>query len=111
MSEHLARTDPSVLIAVNMHEGLDLLGNLARFLIIPKVLYTARDSWVNERDKLDSGYSSRLTAARMVQACGRVVRGAEDWAHIYILDSNFLGLMKRYPNEFPPYFHRGFHVD
>jgi Rad3-related DNA helicase len=111
VSEHRHRTDPTVLIAVNMHEGLDLSGDLGRFLIIPKVLYTARDSWVNEREKLDPGYYGRQTAARMVQACGRVVRGTEDWAHIYILDSNFLGLMQRYPQEFPPHFHRGFHVE
>ena len=111
VAEHRERTDPTVLIAVNMHEGLDLKDGLARFLIIPKVLYTARDSWINEREALDSGYYNRLTAARMVQACGRVVRGPEDWARIYILDSSFLGVMKRCPTEFPAYFHRGFYVD
>jgi len=46
-----------------------------------------------------------------VQACGRVVRGPEDWARIYILDSSFLGVMERCPTEFPEYFHRGFYVD
>ena len=46
----------------------------------------------------------------MVQACGRVVRGPDDWAHIFILDSNFLSLMERYPEEFPAYFHRGFRI-
>jgi len=102
---------PTVLIAVNMHEGLDLADDLGRFLIIPKVLYTARDQWVNQRESLDSGYYRRQTAARMVQACGRVVRGPDDWAHIFILDSNFLSLMKRYPEEFPAYFHRGFRVE
>lgn len=111
IDEHRQRTDPTVLIAVNMHEGLDLHDGLARFLIIPKVLYTARDSWINERERLDSGYYNRLTAARMVQACGRVVRGPEDWAHIYILDSSFLGVVKRAPEEFPAYFHRGFYLD
>jgi Rad3-related DNA helicase len=111
VAAHRQRTDPTVLIAVNMHEGLDLSDDLGRFLVIPKVLYTARDSWVNEREKLDTGYYGRQTAARMVQACGRVVRGPEDWAHIFILDSNFLGIMKRYPEEFPAYFHRGFHAE
>jgi Rad3-related DNA helicase len=102
---------PTVLIAVNMHEGLDLPDECARFLVIPKVLYTARDSWTMSRDKLDPGYYGRLTTQRMVQACGRVVRGPKDWAHIYILDANFRGLMRRYPEEFPPYFHRGFHAE
>jgi Rad3-related DNA helicase len=104
------RKDPTVLIAANMHEGLDLPDDLGRFLVIPKVLYTARDSWIDEREKLDPGYYGRQTAARMVQACGRVVRGREDWARIYILDSNFGKLIKKYPEEFPAYFHRGFHV-
>jgi Rad3-related DNA helicase len=111
VAEHKRRTDPTVLIAVNMHEGLDLSDGLARFLVIPKVLYTARDSWITERERLDSGYYNRLTAARMVQACGRVVRGPTDWARIYILDGNFLGVMKRCPAEFPAYFHRGFHAE
>ncbi len=75
IAEHRQRKDPTVLIAVNMHEGLDLPDDLGRFLVIPKVLYTARDSWVNEREKMDPGYYGRQTAARMVQACGRVVRG------------------------------------
>jgi Rad3-related DNA helicase len=107
---HRQLRGPTVLIAVNMHEGLDLANDLGRFLIIPKVLYTARDQWVDQRESLDSGYYGRQTAARMVQACGRVVRGPDDWAHICILDSNFLSLMKRYPNEFPAYFRRGFRV-
>jgi len=110
VAEHRRRTDPTVLIGVNMHEGLDLPDDLGRFLVIPKVLYTGRDSWINEREKLDPGYYGRQTAARMVQACGRVVRGREDWARIYILDSNFWNVLKQYPEEFPPYFRRGFHV-
>jgi Rad3-related DNA helicase len=109
--EHLQRTDPTVLIAVNMHEGLDLPGDLGRFLVIPKVLYTARDSWITRREELDPGHYGRQTAARMVQACGRVVRGPNDWAHIYILDSNFQSVIRQYPEEFPAYFHRGFHVE
>jgi len=111
VAEHRRRPDPTVLFGVNMHEGLDLPDNLGRFLVIPKVLYTGRDSWINEREKLDPGYYNRQTAARMVQACGRVVRGREDWARIYILDANFRNVMKRYPEEFPPYFRRGFHAE
>ncbi len=111
VAEHRICTDPTVLIATNMHEGLDFRDGLARFLVIPKVLYTARDSWVNERELLDPGYYNRLTAARMIQACGRVVRGPKDWARIYILDSSFLGVVERAPEEFPAYFHRGFYLD
>ena len=41
------KTEPTVLIGVEMHEGLDLKDDLARFLIIPKVLYRARNGWAN----------------------------------------------------------------
>ena len=85
IAEHRQRKDPTVLIAVNMHEGLDLKDGLARFLIIPKVLYTARDSWINERETMDSGYYSRQTAhvwcRRVAVSCvgRRIGRASTSW--------------------------------
>jgi Rad3-related DNA helicase len=109
VAKHRIGSTPTVLLGVNMHEGLDLWGDLARFLIIPKVLYSACDSWVRERERLDPGYYQRLTAARMVQACGRVIRGPQDWAYIFVVDANLRTLVKQAPKEFPGYFHRMFH--
>jgi Rad3-related DNA helicase len=110
VAEHISSPKPTVLMAVNMHEGLDLRDDLARFLIIPKVLYPAYDAWARERQKMDPGYYSRVTAARMVQACGRAIRSADDLAYIFVLDSNMSGLLKRNADQFPAYFHRAFFI-
>ena len=59
VAEHRCSKGPTVLLGVNMHEGLDLCEDLARFLIVPKVLYPAYDAWVQERQKMDPGYYTR----------------------------------------------------
>ena len=58
-----------------MHEGLDLRDDLARFLIIPKVLYTAVMHGWSRVSVWTLDTMTGLLAARMVQACGRVIRG------------------------------------
>ena len=104
---HRSGSAPTILFAVNMHEGLDLIDSLARFLVIPKVLYTGKDEWVKERERLDPGFYERATCQRMVQACGRVVRSQDDWSNVYILDHLIWALVRKNPAEFPRHFHAG----
>lgn len=106
---HRESNRSTVLLAVNMHEGLDLKDDLARFLIIPKVLFEGQDEWTKARERIDPGYRVRTVVARMVQACGRAVRSADDWAYIIILDGCFRDLIRDHASEFPSYFLRSFH--
>jgi Rad3-related DNA helicase len=106
IAEHCGTPKPTVLMGVDMHEGLDLKGDLARFLIIPKVLHVPRSGWGIRRDELDKGYLDRVAVCRMVQGCGRVIRDAKDEAYIVILDNCLNGLKKNARAEFPAYFLR-----
>ena len=73
-----------------------MIDSLARFLVSCKVLYTGKDEWVKERERLDPGFYERATCQRMVQACGRVVR-SDDWSNVYILDHLIWALVQRIP--------------
>jgi hypothetical protein len=105
IDEHKRRTGPTVLMGVEMHEGLDLKNDLGRFLIIPKTLYRGISGWRKRREVLDPGYCDRDTRTRMQQACGRVVRGKADWADVYILDRCFMNLTSA-PTAFTKHFRR-----
>jgi len=95
---------PTVLLGVFLHEGLDLKDDLARFLILPKVLYPyLGDPYVKERTNRNQDWYYRQTILAMVQAAGRVVRTPTDWAEIVVLDSCFESLLKR-ADMFPRWF-------
>jgi Rad3-related DNA helicase len=111
ISLHCESPEPTVLIGVYMHEGLDLKDDLARFLILPKVLYKSlKDPYVEERIKRDGDWYPRQTILAMVQAAGRVVRSATDRADICILDSCFADLLK-HEDMFPRWFLEAVRVD
>jgi Rad3-related DNA helicase len=79
-----------VIVAPAMHEGIDLKGDLSRFQIIVKVPYPhAKDPQIERRMTLDPAWYTWQTALKLVQATGRSVRGPDDWAITYVLDSGF----------------------
>ena len=104
IARHKASPAPTVLLGVFLHEGLDLPGDQAHFLILPKVLYPyLGDPYIKERTNRDKYWYYRQTIVAMVQAAGRVVRTPTDWAEIIILDSCF-GLLLEHPDMFPRWF-------
>jgi Rad3-related DNA helicase len=88
MLEAHASCPDSVLVAPAMHEGLDLKDDLSRFQIIAKTPYPNffEDRQLAARIENDRRFLIWLVALRLVQAYGRSVRSAEDWAHTYIID-------------------------
>jgi ATP-dependent DNA helicase DinG len=86
---HEGRTD-SIILGPAFHEGIDLKDDLGRFQILTKV------PWPNltapqliHRDMLHPGYSDWLTAIKLVQSLGRVVRHESDWGWSYVIDRGF----------------------
>ena len=81
----------TVLVAPAMHEGLSLNDSLSRFQIICKIPYPNQNEnpQLKERVKLSWNYYVWLTALKLVQSSGRSVRHDKDWAHTYIVDSDF----------------------
>jgi Rad3-related DNA helicase len=73
-----------------MHEGLDLKDDLGRFQIICKVPYPSiKDPQIAKRKEESSDYYAWLTATKLVQQYGRIVRHVDDYGITYILDSDF----------------------
>lgn len=100
-----AESKNSVLLSPSMTEGVDLKGDLARFAVLVKVPYLpTQDPVIKARMEADQtwyGYRSIMT---FIQACGRIVRSAEDYGDTYLLDPGFVKFINRYGKLFPPWF-------
>jgi len=96
LEEHRKNTN-SVIVAPAMHEGLDLKNDLARFQIIAKVPYPNfhENEQMKMRMNLDDMYYLWLTALKLAQSTGRVVRSETDYADTYIMDEEFRRFFNR----------------
>jgi Rad3-related DNA helicase len=105
IEEH-KRQKNSVIIAPAMNEGLNLNDDLSRFAIICKVPYPSfkDDEQLKIRMEESQDYYIWLTACSLVQAYGRSVRSETDWAHTYILDSDFYRFYKDAEKMLPSWF-------
>ena len=80
---------PTVLFSPAMIEGIDLADDLSRFQVIVKVPYPVhKNPYVAARMR-EKGWYEWQTAMRLIQATGRSVRSADDFAETYIVDSEF----------------------
>ena len=106
MLKHHGTTDNTVIVAPAMHEGLDLKDDLARFQIIVKVPYPSlKDNpQLEARMKASNDFYDWLTALKLVQSTGRAVRSETDWAHTYILDSDFGWFRNKVERMLPKWF-------
>jgi Rad3-related DNA helicase len=88
-----------VLCAVAMTEGLDLLGDDARFCIFAKIPWPdLTDPYIAERKKRSQEWYENVTALAVVQGSGRVVRDERDYAATFIFDGSFPMLVPRFPD-------------
>lgn len=82
--------DPAVLISPSITEGLDLIGDLARFAIFFKTPFGfLGDQWIKTRMDLSSEWYQRQAMIQIIQGGGRIVRSKDDWGNVYILDGSF----------------------
>ena len=89
LQQHRSNPGPTVLCSPAMTEGIDLADDLSRFQVIVKVPYPVhKDPYVAARMR-EKGWYEWQTAMRLVQASGRSVRSAIDFAETYIVDSEF----------------------
>lgn len=95
----------SVLLTPSMTEGIDLMGDLARWQVIVKVPYPyLGDPQVSTRRAIDPAWYEWRTALRLVQAYGRAVRSQDDHAVTYVLDALFPGWVRRQQERLPRWF-------
>lgn len=98
-----------LLISPSVTEGLDLKGDLSRFNIIAKTPFPfLGDAWVKARMEKSQSWYSRQAMIAVIQACGRVVRGKDDWGFTYILDSAFAMLFNRIRSKTPKWWKDGY---
>ena len=97
---------PDVLVAVTMEEALDLHGDLARWQVLCKAPYpNTNDVRVARRLQNDRwAWYYRTALTTVIQACGRVVRSAEDYGATYLADVSLLDLFDRARGDLPPWF-------
>lgn len=82
-----------VIVGPSLDRGVDLPGDLCRVQIVVKVPFpNLGDRVVSERMRGEGGrrWYATETARTIVQMTGRGVRGVEDWAVTYVLDSDFM---------------------
>jgi len=85
------QTSNSVIIGPAFSEGLDLIADLSRFQIVAKIPYPdpTNNKQLQIRMKESWTYYMWLVALKLTQCLGRSIRSETDWAHSYIIDSNF----------------------
>lgn len=103
---HYESKEPTVLVGPSMMSGVDLKGDASRFQIIMKIPYpNLKSDKIKKRleDKNINWYSW-ITAGQLIQAYGRSIRDAEDWADTYILDASFANILNYNSDLLPDYF-------
>lgn len=94
-----------IIASPAMVEGYDFKGDQSRFQIVMKVPYSfLGDPLVAHTNKIDPSAYFREAILNIVQMAGRSVRGIDDFAETYIIDSSFETLLARNPEFFPPWF-------
>jgi ATP-dependent DNA helicase DinG len=105
LAEH-ARKSNSIIIAPAMHEGLDLKGDLGEFAIICKVPYPSfqDNPQLKKRMELSQSYYDWLTALKLVQSYGRIIRSPTDVGATYVVDSDIDRFLKNADKMIPKWF-------
>ena len=94
IKQHLDKEN-SVLIGPSLNEGIDLPGELCRFIIIFKIPYPQlKDKLVQAKMRLFPEWYKSKTSSFVIQGIGRGNRSKEDWCMTYIIDGCFVDLFK-----------------
>jgi len=102
---HSNSTDPTVLVSPSLVYGIDLKDDLARFQIIVKLPFLSLASKrVKKLFELDSEWYENKMLNAIVQASGRGTRNKDDYCSTYVLDGNFINVVKRTKNKLPKHF-------
>ncbi len=103
--KHAQSAKPTVLISPSMFLGVDLKDDLSRFQVIVKVPYPdLTDKKVSVLKQRNPKWYEWNTILRLIQAYGRSVRNADDYANTYILDSSVSFLLKNGKEMIPKWF-------
>ena len=101
IKEHATSKD-GVLVSSSLWQGVDLKDDLSRFQIIAKAPYpNYTEKWVESKMERYPLWYSAQTITKILQGLGRSVRGKQDWAVTYVLDSAVQPLLNNSKNLVP----------
>ncbi len=110
LEKHTTSREPTVLLTPSMTEGIDLADDLSRWQVICKIPYPyLGDPQVKRRKEIDAAWYDWRTCLTVVQAYGRSVRSADDFAVTYVLDADFPAFLKRQKKRLPGWFLEAVH--
>ena len=102
---HCISDKPTVLVSPSLVYGIDLKDELARFQIIVKLPFLSLGSKrIKKLFELDKDWYENKMLNAVVQASGRATRNKDDYSTTYILDGNFINVVKRAKSKLPKYF-------
>ena len=102
---HYTSDRPTVLVSPSLVYGIDLKDELARFQIIVKLPFLSLGSKrIKKLFELDKEWYENKMLNSIVQAAGRATRSKDDYSVTYILDGNFINVVKRAKSKLPKYF-------
>lgn len=105
LQEHYNSTGPTVLVSPSLMFGVDLKDDLARFQIIVKLPFLPLSSKrIKKLFKTDPEWYENKMLNAIVQASGRATRSKKDFSITYILDGNFVNIVKKSKNKLPKHF-------
>lgn len=95
--------DNTILVGPTLNQGIDLPGDLCRFIIICKVPYPSLGSQlVRSKCELFPSWYNSTTSTEIIQGIGRGVRFNGDYCQTYILDGCFMRLYKETKDQYSP---------
>lgn len=98
----LERGKNKIILSPSVETGYDFKDDLARWQIIAKVPFlNLGDNYVTVRKDKNNDWYTREAVLRLVQSCGRIVRGLNDYGNTYIIDENVLRLITDNTEMFP----------
>lgn len=104
-------TQPKVLVASGMAEGIDLPYDAGRWQVILKIQYPSlADNLIQYFANHEKSWYAWLTIRTLVQQCGRIVRTPTDYGVTYIVDAAFENLLRYNRALFPQYFIDALHI-
>jgi Rad3-related DNA helicase len=105
LKHHSESTSPTILVSPSLVYGIDLKDDLARFQIIVKLPFLPLSSKrIKKLFEMDSDWYENKMLNAVVQASGRATRSKDDYSSTYILDGNFINVVKRSKSKLPKYF-------
>lgn len=98
------KSNNTILIGPSLSEGIDLPGDLCRFIIILKVPYASlKDKLVKAKMELFPSWYKADASNTIIQGIGRGNRSKDDWCITYIVDGCFgqlyIATKEQYPKE------------